>query len=48
MGDVFLGIVDLKPVATGASFRDPKNGSESDVQRSVEFGSGRESPLLRP
>ena len=38
MGDVFLGIVDLKPVSTGSSFRAPKNGSQSDVPRKVELG----------
>jgi hypothetical protein len=48
MGYDFLGIVDLKPVATGTSFRAPKNSSESDVPRKVELGSGRERMLLRP
>ena len=38
MGDVFLGRVDRKPVATGTSFRAPKNSSESDVPRKVELG----------
>jgi hypothetical protein len=47
-GDVFLGIVDLKPVATGTSFRPPKNSSELDVSRKVELGSGRERMILRP
>jgi hypothetical protein len=48
MGDVVLGIVDLKPVATGTSFQAPKNSSESDVSRKVELGSGRERMILRP
>jgi hypothetical protein len=48
MGDVFLGIVDLKPVATGASFRAPEDSSESDVPRKYGLGSGRERMLLRP
>ena len=48
MGDVFPGMVDRKPVATGTSFRAPKNSSESDVPRKVELGSGRERMFLRP
>ena len=47
MGDVFLGRVDPKLVATGTSFRAPKNSSESDVPRKVELGSGREGLFLR-
>jgi hypothetical protein len=48
MGAVILGIVDPKPVATGTSFRAPKNSSGSDVPREVELGSGRERMLPRP
>jgi hypothetical protein len=48
LGDVFLGIVDLKPVTTGTSSRARKSSSESDVPRKVELGSGRERMLLRP
>ena len=45
---VLLGIVDLKPEATGTLFWDPNNSSESDVPRKVELGSGRESMFLQP
>ena len=45
---VLLGIVDLKPVASGTWFRASRNSSESDVPMKVELGSGRESMFLQP